>query len=654
MKPQLFFALNQAVMREGAVLRVGLGQVARVSGSLMTVALSQRNSVAGAVLRIGLGQMNQPKKRRFSGDQAIGIGDYDIEMTVDGLTFDMCELADSITITHGENEAYTCEFVIQKPINPRSKDGIEVDLYQWYGRKNTINIVHDAGVMRLYHGTISSVQPDFSTGKIRIGCTDMRQRLIDALPKEIVAAIGYTSKSAHGEFDNLSDELNKRLETVPASFEFDVYGNGYLNWWLPEKPKRTIDGCLIYMRQPSARLAQVGEVVNRVNVALTSNFSRLFHRSVMYNYAVDLGVCQYQQYGKIPSVKDMADAVSQTGWALNWFDFTRVVPSGWYDCGGSTQMGFMRDRRTAELKEDGSYSSITVTPNLDVVSGNFEMTRRWIQSVGYVYDLVYQNSASVGRYGELAENISFRTEQTDDEKTDDWTSNESPHKNGLRYKFDAPNDIVSDGIYLGSKPFFNKKTFNKASNGDWYTDVGEDVTELQQTLLVAYHTARTKMWASHRQNTVDVQIKFLPEISLRDSHQIEFKHVSGLAKVAHFVHHLDLLAGLGSTDIQYRFFQSPDVSQNDDGFILPKPPESTFAQRSSFFTLRRLELNKDEEVKDKHFGVLYRPLVGRLYQPLGVRLYAPEIEEQSTDSAEFTRKHQQEIHIPNNKLVFRM
>nr|WP_244773083.1 hypothetical protein [Alysiella crassa]UOP06515.1 hypothetical protein LVJ80_12265 [Alysiella crassa] len=646
----------------GALVRFELSQLTKISGSLNAVAVSQTIPISGAMVgvsvnqaarmprtafRLGLGQA-LPRKRRFLGSETIGIsGDYDVQMVVNGLTFDMCELTDKIVITHGENEAYTCQFVIQKPINPRSLDGVEVDLYQWYGRKMTVNVVHSGGTLRIYHGTITSAQPEFATGKIYLSATDYRQRLIDTLPAQTVRAIGYTSKSAHGEFLKLSDELGRRMETIPASFEFDVYGRGYVNWWLPENPTHTMDNCMIYYRQPTARLAQVGEVVNRVNVELTAQTQRLLQRVLQYNYQVGIDVCNYTRYGQLPDLEEFNQAVSQTGWALWGFDFERVKPSGVYSCPQGRLM-HRRDSVSATANSNGAYDRISRVRNLDVVSGRFEMVRRWVQNIGYRYDLTFENAASIARYGVFSDALSYNVPSRENE-LDGWTADFSPHRDGVKYQIDVMDELIAP---FHTKPHFQKTAFTLAENGDWYADFNQDVDELNKTLEVAYHTARTKIWASHRQNTIDLQVKFMPHLSLKHSHRIDFKHIQTVAKVAHFSHEIDLKNGLSSTSIQYRFFQN---GAHDTRFRLPEleQPEFSFPRYSKNLQLGRTELPRGTEVNDGHFGVIYRQATARLYDAIGMRIYAPEIEPASTDSVEFTQAQTHEIGIPNQTTLFK-
>lgn len=242
---QLAFAQRQPVA--GSLLDLGFAQQSTLAGSLIGLAFSQNRPLAGSLLQYGFTQHHATRKFKFKGSQTQGFGDFDIAVYIGGAAVPMCQFAQSMTISHGENESYLCSFVI-RPKRER-KIPRELDVYRWYAQPIVVQAVSASETVQLYQGIVDSVDYDMQ-GALTIQCSDRREQQINALPHSTIAAIGYTSKAAHGDkFDTQKDELDKRLSTIPASFEFDAYGTPYLTPWQPKAVADVVlSPCVIYKR----------------------------------------------------------------------------------------------------------------------------------------------------------------------------------------------------------------------------------------------------------------------------------------------------------------------------------------------------------------------------------------------------------------------
>lgn len=626
-KAVLHLAFSQRRHLTGSLLDIAFSQPPIVSGAILDVSFASQERVSGKMLELSFAQ-ELLQKRRFLGEEAIGVGDYDIAVYVGGTRVNMCKLAESMTIRHGENESYTCDFVMQENKGGQPKP---INLYEWYGQSITVQLIHDDGVMRIFGGIVNSVQADFLGGKTRVGCTDRRERLLDTVDDATIKNIGITSKSAHGDFLNKADEITKRLETVPASFEFDVYGHGRLVSWLAGTSTRTIDDCMIYYRQPTLRLAEVGQVVNEVEIKLTRHYQRLRQRNIYYQMNLGINVCQYAAYGKLPTLRAIAAAAEQTGWTLGGFNFERSFRSGWVNCGG-TKLGNVR------AKSDTT-----------VVSGVFELAKRWVQPIGETYNLVVRNDASISRYGKLSESLGYAVTAEND--IGDWISDiPNAHRDGPSYQLATGDYFVSPFL---SRPTYKKWDLANAPNGDYYINLNDTDGDFEKTYDVALATARTKILASHRQNTLDLEIKFLPEVSLTHSHEINHTFFKGTLKVASFTHTFDFIFGTGQTAIQYKFFQGDSsggiASFNKPSFDMP----ANWVPYSKELWLGRVELEPEQNV-DNLWGMIYRKAVvshrTQLYTPVAFRVRVPEVETQSTDSADQSKKISMGIGVPHTNI----
>lgn len=297
-------------------LQIGFSQTAATGGVLLQMTFAQQGRIGGRVLDLGFAQIRQVRRRRFKGSQAIGIGDFDLRVTIDGQYVDMCSLAESMSIRHGENESYTCRFVM-RPLRDR-KQPQPVNPYVWYTRPIVVEAVDDAGAQRLYSGFVDSMGYDMTGGRFEINCTDRREQQINDLPAHIVRGIGQTAKSIHGDlFETQADELEARLETVPASFEFDAHGTPYLtDWREKDVADFVVTPCMIYQRQPVVRLASVGGVTNEVHLELRRSVPRRVQQVLNYQYLAGLHPCQYAETygGEVFNIDALKSAVAETGW----------------------------------------------------------------------------------------------------------------------------------------------------------------------------------------------------------------------------------------------------------------------------------------------------------------------------------------------------
>lgn len=525
------FSSRLEVAQPRQMLQVAFGQSARRSGALLVVAFETRQD------RI---------KPLFGSSQVLGMGAYDIRVRIDGKDIDACRLLAAMSISHAENQSYLCDFWLREDI------GL-IDVYKWHSKDIQVDVVHAGGVMRIYMGVVDISNFHFSARRREVKCSDRRLLQINRLPAAVVRAIGYTSKSAHGEFKDLAAEMAARLETVPASFEFDANGTGYLTSWQPKAvPDRVIGRCEVYSREPRMGMLPVGRVLNKVNIKLANQFMRLWQRDVDFSFESGYHVCVYHWFGLPPAVADMKTAIEQAGWAWSNWRSEGLEKGGWYRCNGAMWMWSPVSRRVLDSKDKNSsnqsdVTAVSVQDFTDYYARRawWSASRRWTQNADDVYTMTLQNKPSIDRYGEITEELQYTVHH--EERDEDW---------GRDYRF-------------GQQP---PKGFKQANNGDWYKDLnGEMAQELRDTLQVAYWTAYTKILASHRENTLDLEMKFLPEIDLRHTHRIELDNFVGNAKVASFTHQIDFVRKVSQTSVQYKFYQNAQ-----DGaitpFAMPAPP----------------------------------------------------------------------------------
>lgn len=666
---QLAFAQSQPIA--GSLLDLAFAQQSTLVGSLIGLAFSQNRPLTGSLLQYGFTQHHATRKFKFKGSQTQGFGDFDIAVYIGGAAVPMCQFAQSMTISHGENESYLCQFVI-RPKRDR-KLPREIDLYRWYAQPIVVQAVSASETVQLYQGIVDSVDYDMQ-GALTIQCSDRREQQINALPHSTIAAIGYTSKAAHGDkFDTQKDELDKRLSTIPASFEFDAYGTPYLTPWQPKAvADAVLSPCVIYKREPKLSLASVGGVTNAVEVEVSLQHTRLLQRSHIISMDLGIGVCEYAKFGQLPDLNEINSAVNETGWTMWGFSLERVARTGWYNCDGR-QMAWYRDGNARQYDDNGKLVSKSKLFNSDVVSGEIEMIKRWTQNIAQTIKLRVENRASIARYQEVKQGISFNV-NVEPPKELDWDTADNPHADKVQYEASSQNRL--------NYPFFRQGNFPRiahfqaASNGDWYADFSDSGGEWARTLQVAYHTAYTLILAAHRQNTVELEVKFMPHLDLRHTHEIQHPLFTGKAKVSHFTHTFNFETKLGQTAVQYRFFQNAE-NEPYTPFRQPENPAQTFPAYTSRSSVGKVLLPKggEDEIAGSmmggdlelgmsryRYGMIYQRVNGAIvqgkevekYQALVLRFKAPDIEAASTDTRTLERKLTYSVGVPNDAISVRI
>lgn len=650
------FSFRQSERISGSLLNISFSQREFISGSLLKLSFRQKQEQESSLLKLAFTQEPLEVKRRFKGSQTFhGGSDYDIRVRIGGVNVNICELADKITIRSAENEANTAKIVIRKQRNRRNPRPI--DLHQWHGRDIVIDYVDNSGSLRLYRGKIDNVDSTLLKGHFVLICTDRREKQIKKLPKNVIRQIGYTSKSAHGdEFKDLFEEFERRMETVPASFDFDAHGQHYLTPWQPKaRPDYVLSPCVIYEREPTVKLASVGGVLNAVDVQMTFSFHSLRQRELYYQYILGLNVCQYTAYRRLSSLDAIADAVAQTGWTLGGFTFNRAAKSGYYNCNGSRLM-HRRDVVNATFSDSGRYSSIRRIINPDVVSGTFEAFKRWTQTIRETYTMTLRHRPSIARYEETRENMSYNVSSEAEVK---WDEEEiARHQDSLQYTTTPMDEFYAP---FQTVPYYKGQKLNLSKTKDWYLDLDNDGGELEKTWQVAYHTALTKMWASHRQNTIDLQVKAFPQANTRQTHRIEHSHINAVAKVAMVEHTFDFNKRLGSTALTYKFFQNGNtrVENQVSGSLkkVPRPPLREFSEYSKNIQVGRHEIPPNADISGRN-GMIYEIAVvsnGRQqYNPVVFQITTPEIEAAATDTLETSASEIADVPIPNDYLLTRV
>lgn len=630
----------------GSLIDLAFGQVAKLSGNLLDLSFITQKSLSNQLLDVSFSQISGSLKRRFNGEQTINFGDFDVFVVIDGLTVPMCDLAQGMTIERGENQSAILDFVL-RPAACR-----EIDLFAWYGKKITVDVQTDRETVRLFTGFVDKNTPNPLKGLASLRCSERREQTINKLPKSTIEAIGYVSGSE--TFETQKDELDARLNTVPASFEILPNGETKLTDWLPkENPDFVMSRCNIYQRDFTLELNEIGGMTNVVEATVTVDYPRLLQRSVFVNFNNGLNVCNYGRYQQLPDLNEFLAAIRQTGWDLGGFDCERTEKSGFYNCGGTTPVAWLREPMTIERNDEQGTTIITRIRNLDVKTGTFELVKRWQQSIRHEFKLSVISRESVAIFGENTVNSSYSV--NNETNGIEWQGL-GWHNQKLRYEITTADRMSWLPFAKNRAPVLDKYLFQQSNFGDWFCDVLPENDKIRAALRVAYHAAYTQILRAHRQ-TVSLSCKFAPHVDLTQTHEIQHSQFSGSAKVSKITHVFDFNKKLGHTALAYQFFYLHGKKQREyTPFAEPTrniPPTQPFS--AWLPPLGRVELEKDETLADDKAGMIYRFVTlsagVKLFNPIELVVTTPEIEKKSTETLEFQQDVSLDVNVFDSKII---
>lgn len=650
---ELSFSQEQSM--SDSLLDFAFSQTANWQGSLLDFAFSGQQAADKHLLDLSFSNVSGSLKRRFNGSQTIDFADFDVIVHIGGLPVPMCDLARSMTIERGENQSAILDFVM-RPAACR-----EINLFAWYGKRITVDVQSNQETVRLFTGFVDKNVPDLLSGFASLRCSERREQMINSLLKSTIKSIGYVLDGE--KYNTQKEELDARLNTVPASFEISPRGAISLTPWLPKAtPDKVMRRCNIYQRNFTLELNEIGGMTNVVNASVVVDYPRLLQRSVFFMFINGLNVCDYSRYKQLPDVNEFQAAIEQAGWELGGFDCERIEKSGIYNCGGAPLMHY---REPAQITENNAESGaesgaesedsgdITVTRmrNLDIKSGTFEMVNRWNQSIRHEFVLRVQAPESIAIFGENKANASYSVSQ---DLNIEW-GQLGWHDKQLRYHLD--NNRINFLPFAGNlEPRLDKQRFTLSPKGDWFCDVLPENNAVRQALNVAYHAAYTQILKAHRQ-TVSLECKFMPHVDLTQTHAIEHSQFLGSAKVSKITHIFDFEKKLGHTALAYQFFYMRGKEQRQYSQFKEPAPQSPPTQpfNANLPPLVRVELNEDEELSDKHTGMIYRVATTsngvKLFDALELVVATPEIEEKSTQTLEFKQDVTCDVALFDNKII---
>lgn len=257
---------------------------------------------------------------------------WDIFIYINGNLLDRSIIGDSILISRKENSAASLKFTIIPPWGTENAE-------QYIGKPIFVNIMKLVGgapiLYRAFTGWVDTPIIDLIERKILYECSDRRRQQIMQLPYVNISNIGYYSKYVFGDAQDQEDELNKRIQTIPYSFDFDQWGNPTLTaWYNPSQTNWTYTNSDVYYEPyPKVEYRSRQSKVNTVLINIRYTYKRLIQQvaSVTWSGWADFITWHNQGTPTFPTKTMVQSAANSSSWfPIRPINFVNLWPAGAY------------------------------------------------------------------------------------------------------------------------------------------------------------------------------------------------------------------------------------------------------------------------------------------------------------------------------------
>lgn len=440
-----------------------------------------------------------------------------IVLTVNSVAVNNNTIVGAISITHRENEASLMEVTLQPAA------GLQ-DLDSWAGKSITL----DVGGVRSYTGVVDMPEVDVIYKRITLVCTDKRrERLNDDLAATI-GTIGFYSDAVFPEVENVIEELDQRLQTIPSAADYKPDGTYALTDINPKTiPDITLTDSDIYRRQPQVNTTSRARLTNQVNLTFDFQYTRKRHREREFKIQ-DLSFCDILDLGALGSFtlkKTFLNYADQMDWIVNestivWEEMPASTASTAPPC--TVDIAYIHDDRFA-------------------TSMTYDAATRFSQTVTERFTITVKAPQSITQYGLI-----------------DWDQ-----ANGLKVEFDSSN--------WESFKKYQAPTGGTSDANDYYIDEAGLTADFDDAILTAINIANTKIIRSHRDAQATFETDLRTDFDLTKTIELSTVPLDAKGKVTEIFHLIDISLGKGNTTTTISL-STATGTQTPDSLTVPTRP----------------------------------------------------------------------------------
>lgn len=524
------------------------------SGPIISVTETLNSFGSGALISIGENVINAAQATFFERNG------WDLVVALGGFTLPK-DVIQNVTVTHTINE--DSRAVVQ--LNPGAG---AYNLYSYQGKELVIVARTGASYQRVFTGIVDIPKVEVVNEKITLEGVTVRETLIRNLMTPYVDDIGYYSETVFGPLNNVYQEINDRMSTIPYDLDFDPNGNWGLTSWTPKgSPDITLGNSDLYRDQePEVRIESAREVVNKVGISFKYAYQRLHEAGITFTWSAGLQPCDLLTKGNtLPTREMIRQAADGAGWKLGTISFTNLWPSGWYNCGGVT-IGWVNTRQDVILQNStktasgSNYSVSQQTASTDIntllcLGAQWSAKKRFTQNVVESYSMTVSSPQSQALYGvrEKNENLSLQAE------------------------FDA-SQWEDETLY--DTPFSGTKI---GSAGDYYINKDTNQAELSNAMVTVLNKSKVQILASHRDTEINFVTFVNPSFQLRHTIGLNTTRLSAKGKVKSITHNFNP-EGQATSEVKLALYRSVG-SSGESALVGPARPSFTAAAAISSASL---------------------------------------------------------------------
>lgn len=460
----------------------------------------------------------------------------------------------AVTVEAEENAARVADLALHRPhgtvITPADWIGAPVEIWLANGAPGA-----SPDAVPVFTGAVEVPTLTPGSGLLRLHCSDGRQAMIDAMGAAALDALCAGALWSPAVFDKgapMASRATDLLSTIEASLDVVPGGGLRLTGWREDLPAFAADDDVVLDGSVAVDFAERAGMTNQVTVS----FSHRFPRNKAEGYLIGFD--------------PIADAHLSFGYwvkAGGQFLMRETVTRAIEASGASIASVQWIELPTNPVKIPGTdgywlpnpaQHNLLCTGFAAVVAFDFhgETTEQ--------YALTVQNSASIERFGVIADQMSGALEGIFEDPT-------AAEHATLLYKKKISAIPPRSTVPL-SVGFVNSADVDLTTE----TDHAAAVAAMECLLAVA----RTKIAAAHRRNSVSGSVPCTPYLDLWNSVNFDAAGVSATGKVRRVVHRLDTNSGAATTEFALA------VSSCVDGFYNhpvtdPVIPDGTSAGQGS-------------------------------------------------------------------------
>ena len=415
-----------------------------------------------------------------------------IVLTIDGIVINNNQVHGLITISRRENEASTMHITLITPT------GIQ-DIDSWAGK----TVLLDVGGVRAFTGVVDKPEIDVIYKKITLICNDKRREKLNTELAGTIGTIGFYSPAIFDDAENVIDELDQRLKTIPSAADIKPDGVYAITDMNPKPvPDFTLLDADIYRRQPSVSPTSRARLTNQVDLSFKYRYTRLRHRERGFKIE-DLSFCDILDLGPLGSFHlktTFQNYASMMNWDVNESSVTweEMPPSGNTSPPCTVGLYYIHDDRFA-------------------TSMFYDAAKRFGQTITEDFTLTVTAPQSIAQYGLI-----------------NWAQD-----NGYSVEHDTGEWETDNG--------YQAPTGGTDDPNDYYIDQNGLISDFDDAVLTALNIANTKIITSHRDTQVNFETDLRVDFNLTHTIKLSTTPISAEGKITAINHIIDIGNRKGNT-----------------------------------------------------------------------------------------------------------